>query len=73
LGTDETPDINHCQPNCGNIARTARNIEQAASAVSRHEEDIASPMTPEPMRARLAQRVATLKAIIETHNEQKTH
>ena len=31
LGTDETPDINHCQPTCGNIARTDRNIEQAAT------------------------------------------
>lgn len=72
LGTDETPDINHCQPNCGNIARTSRNIEQAAAAVSRHEEDIASPMTPEPMRARLAQRVAALKAMIQTHNERTT-
>jgi hypothetical protein len=69
LGTDETPDINHCQPNCGNIARTDRNIEEAAAAVSRHDEDIASPMTPEPMRARLAQRVSALKAMIQTHNE----
>ena len=72
LGTDETPDINHCQPNCGNIARTDRNIEQASAAVSRHEEDIASPLTPEPMRARLAQRVAALKAMIQSHNERTT-
>lgn len=69
LGTDETPDINHCQPNCGNIARTDQNIEQAAAAVSRYEEEIASPMTPEPMRARLAQRVEVLQTIIRDHNE----
>lgn len=69
LGTDETPDINHCQPNCGNIARTDRNIEQAAAAVSRYEDEMASSMTPEPMRARLAQRVEALQAIIQSHNE----
>ena len=46
LGTDETPDINHCQPTCGNIARTDRNIEQAAAAVSRYEDEMASSMTP---------------------------
>ena len=69
LGTDETPDINHCQPTCGNIARTDRNIEQAAAAVSRYEDEMASSMTPEPMRARLAQRVEALQAIIQSHNE----
>lgn len=69
LGTDETPDINHCQPNCGNIARTDRNIEQAAAAIGRYEDEIAALMTPEPMRARLAQRVELLKAIIRDHNE----
>lgn len=69
LGNEETPDINHCQPNCGNIARTDRNIEQAADTIARHEAEIASPLTPEPLRARLAQRVAALQAIIATHNE----
>jgi hypothetical protein len=67
-GTEETPDINHCQPNCGNIARTDRNIGQIVDAITRHESEMASPMTPEPLRARLAQRVATLRAIIETHD-----
>ena len=68
-GTEETPDINHCQPNCGNIARTDRNMAQAADAVARYESEMASPLTPEPLRARLAQRVAALHAIIQTHNK----
>ena len=45
-GTDETPDINHCQPNCGNIARTDRNIEQAADTIKQYEAEMASPLTP---------------------------
>ena len=69
LGTEETPDINHCQPNCGNIARTDRNIEQAADTIARHQAEMASPLTPEPLRARLAQRIAALQTIIATHNE----
>jgi hypothetical protein len=69
LGTDETPDINHCQPTCGNIARTDRNIAAVADAITRYESEIASPMTPEPMRTRLAQRVESLKAIIAKHNQ----
>jgi hypothetical protein len=72
LGTGETPDINHCQPTCGNIARTDRNIEQARAAIIRHEEEIASFLTPEPIRARLAQRVEALKAIVQNHNERTT-
>jgi hypothetical protein len=69
LGTDETPDINHCQSNCGNIARTDRNIDQTADAIARHESEMASPLTPEPLRARLAQRIVALQTIIATRNE----
>lgn len=69
LGNEETPDINHCQPNCGNIARTDRNIEKATDAIARHKAEMASPLTPDPLKARLAQRVAALQAIIATHNE----
>lgn len=68
-GTDETPDINHCQPNCGNIARTDRNIERAAAAIKQYEAEIASPLTPEPLRTRLAQRITALQALIVTHTE----
>lgn len=68
-GSDETPDINHCQPNCGNIARTDRNIDQLADAIARNENEIASPTTPEPLRARLAQRVTALKLIVLKHDE----
>ncbi len=68
-GTDETPDINHCQPNCGNIARTDRNIEQAADTIKQYEAEMASPLTPEPLRTRLAQRITALQTIIATHTE----
>lgn len=69
LGTEETPDINHCQPNCCNIARTDRNVEQAADTIARYEAEMASLLTPEPLRARLSQRVAALQTIIATHHE----
>ncbi|MDT5279737.1 MAG: hypothetical protein QOJ20_932 [Mycobacterium sp.] len=63
----ESPDITRCQPNCGNIARTDTNIEQVADAIARHEAEIASPVTPQPLRNRL-QRVINLQQIADKHD-----
>ena len=63
----ESPDITRCQPTCGNIARTDRNIDQIAAAVAKHELEIDSPTTPQPLRARLQDRVANLRRIVDEH------
>lgn len=68
-----SPDISHCQPGCGNIARTDQNISQIRNAITQHQAEIASPTTPVPLRGRLEQRVTALQAIVdEHHNEGKS-
>lgn len=64
-----SPDVSHCQPGCGNIARTDQNIADIADAIARHQDEIASPTTPIPLRNRLEQRVAALQAIVDQHRD----
>lgn len=68
-----SPDVSHCQPGCGNIARTDQNVAQIRDAIVQHKAEIASPTTPVPLRGRLEQRVTALQAIVdEHHNEGKS-
>ncbi|GFG71477.1 hypothetical protein [Mycolicibacter senuensis] len=67
-----SPDVSHCQPGCGNIARTDENIAQVEDAIARHEAEIASPTTPIPLRRRLQQRVNALQAIVDAHRSSGT-
>lgn len=66
-----SPDVSHCQPGCGNIARTDENIAQIRDAIAQHKSEIASPTTPAPLRRRLQQRVAALQAIVDEHQNQR--
>jgi hypothetical protein len=70
-GSHESPDITRCQRTCGNIARTDRNIDQIAAAIAKHELEIDSPTTPQPLRARLQDRVANLRRIVDEHREDR--
>ncbi|MGE3328063.1 MAG: hypothetical protein AB7N61_21935 [Acidimicrobiia bacterium] len=70
---DASPDITNCQPSCGNIARTDRNIADAEAAVERLREEIASPVIPLPMKARLEQRIGNLQRIIDHHRNPEGH
>lgn len=63
-----SPDVSHCQPGCGNIARTDQNIAQIEDAITRHKVEIASLTTPIPLRGRLQQRITALQAIIDEHH-----
>lgn len=63
-----SPDVSHCQPGCGNIARTDHNIDQVRAAINRHEAEVASATTPTPLRVRLEQRITALQAIIDEHH-----
>lgn len=62
-----SPDVSHCQPGCGNIARTDQNVTQIRDAIAQHQAEIASPTTPIPLRRRLEQRINTLQAIVDEH------
>ena len=62
-----SPEISHCQPGCGNIARTDQNIAGIVDAIAQHEAEIASQTTPIPLRRRLQQRVTALQAIVDAH------
>ncbi|MGQ9349418.1 hypothetical protein [Mycolicibacterium gilvum] len=65
-----SPDVSHCQPGCGNIARTDQNVNQIREAITQHQAEIASPATPIPLRARLEQRIAALQAIVDEHHDE---
>ncbi|MFL0172338.1 hypothetical protein ACJH6H_03645 [Mycobacterium sp. SMC-21] len=63
----QSPDVSHCQPGCGNIARTDQNIANITESIARYQDEIASPTTPMPLRNRLEQRVSALQAIVDQH------
>ena len=66
-GVEASPDITNCQPNCGNIARTDRNITDAEAAIEQAREEIESAAIPLPLNVRLEQRISSLQRIIDHH------
>ncbi|MCG7598028.1 hypothetical protein [Mycobacterium sp. PSTR-4-N] len=64
-----SPDVSHCQPGCGNIARTDQNVAQIEDAITQHRAEIDSPTTPIPLRGRLEQRITTLQAVVDEHHD----
>ncbi|MEI2766676.1 MAG: site-specific integrase [Dermatophilaceae bacterium] len=62
-----TPDLSGCDSRCANIARTDTHIETLRSEVTHLHQEIASPATPEPFRARLTLRAQRHQALIDTH------
>ncbi len=64
---EASPDITNCQPNCGNIARTDRNIADVEAAIEQACGEIASSAIPLPLKVRLEQRIDSLQRIIDHH------
>lgn len=64
----DSPDLTHCQPNCGNIARTDRNTADVEAAIEQAHREIASPGIPLPSKLRLEQRAAGLQQAIDKHH-----
>lgn len=62
-----SPDLTRCNPNCGNVARTDRHIAVLTEEIAALERDAESSVTPEPMRSRATQRIASLRRLIERH------
>ena len=69
---NRSPDVSHCQPGCGNIARTDQNIGQVVDAIAHHQAEIASPTTPIPLQGRLKQRISALQSIVDEHRKGKS-
>jgi len=70
---EASPDITNCQPNCGNIARTDRNIASVETAMEQARNEIASPTTPLPLKVRLEQRIDNLNRIVDHHRNPQRH
>ena len=63
------PSLDRCNPACANIARTDHHVAAARTEVARLRGETADPLTPLPLRARLEQRIASLTATIERHEQ----
>jgi hypothetical protein len=63
----KTPDMNRCRDNCGNIARTDSHARLLTAEIERLREEVESPLTPEPIRDRLAARIARREQELQAH------
>jgi hypothetical protein len=70
-GNDQ-PRLDRCNPACANIARTDEHITALTTETVRLRAEIANPLTPQPIRERLAQRVAALEQIADHHKRSRT-
>jgi integrase len=61
------PSLDRCSPACANIARTDTHITSLHAETARLRAEIASPLTPAPLRERLTQRADALRQIADRH------
>jgi hypothetical protein len=66
------PAIDRCDPACANIARTDSHIGQLQRETTELAEQVASPLTPIPLKERLKQRIAALQQVADRHERSKT-
>ncbi|MCO1575149.1 hypothetical protein M8C13_05170 [Crossiella sp. SN42] len=65
------PDLNNCHQDCANAARTDAQMAGLAAKIERMRAEAASPLTPEPLRLRLAARAEDYAGIIQRHHTQR--
>jgi len=63
-----TPDITRCRDNCANAARTDSHAAMLERDIEQLREEVRSPLTPEPIRQRLAARIRHREQEITAHN-----
>lgn len=66
-----TPNLTRCREGCGNIARTDSHIELITHQIEQLTDELANPMTPEPIRERVRLGIARRQGIIDTHDREK--
>lgn len=69
--SSRTPDMTRCRESCGNIARTDSHIEVISHQIEELTSEIASPLTPEPIRERLRLGIERRQHIVDTHEREK--
>jgi hypothetical protein len=62
------PSLDRCSPACANIARTDTHITDLHAETARLRAEIASTLTPAPLRERLTQRASALQQIADRHS-----
>lgn len=67
-GTRRTPDLDDCRPNCVNIARTDRDIEQVHVQIERLRPLVDDPLAPAFRHAREQHELDRLERIVTAHD-----
>ncbi|MEB0200380.1 hypothetical protein QN354_01250 [Cryobacterium sp. 5I3] len=66
-GTGDSPDRGACQADCANHARTDKEIDRLREHRDQHRAEVASPLTPVPLKISLTRRIEHNDALIEAH------
>jgi hypothetical protein len=67
LAPNETADESRCRPTCQNLAYTDRDVQQLRDRLARLKARVADPLSPRPLRDRVADQVAAICRVIELH------
>jgi len=67
--TSTTPDLTACEDRCANIARTDRHIAAVEADLQALQDELASPLTPAPLRHRIEGQISRREAIIQAHHD----
>ena len=67
----QSPDLLRCDPRCANTVRTDSHMAGLSEEVESLEAQIASPITPVPMRIRLGQRRDRLLTVKAQHEQKR--
>ena len=70
-GIGQSPDLLRCDPRCANIVRTDSHMATLSEEVESLEAQIASPITPVPMKVRLGQRRDRLLTVKAKHEQNR--
>jgi hypothetical protein len=66
------PAIDRCDPACANIARTDTHIDRLRHEITELADQVASPLTPVPLKERFKLRITALQRIADRHERTKT-
>ncbi|MGV1005141.1 MAG: hypothetical protein ACOYEV_10360 [Candidatus Nanopelagicales bacterium] len=64
-----TPDMSRCRDHCANTARTDSHAYLLRDEIETLNAEIDSPLTPEPIRARIAARIERRERELQTHRD----
>lgn len=67
-----TPDLGRCRDNCTNTARTDSHATLIRAEIADLTAEIANPLTPEPIHARLEARIARRERELQAHHDTRS-